>query len=123
MSKKALDGLTEAVRMECRSFGIQATSINPGDMKTDFTANRVRAAALTPGSPYYDKSLKSVSTMKESEMSSGGPEVIGRLVCKLVETRKLQPKYFVEAKYKRLLFLMRFLSNARIEKLIEPLYS
>lgn len=123
MSKKALDGLTEAIRIECRPFGIQATSINPGDMKTDFTANRVRAAALTPRSPYHEKSLKSVVAMKRSEMSSGGPEVIGRLVRKLVENRKLKPKYFVEAKYKWLLFLMRFLSNARIEKLIESQYT
>ncbi len=122
MSKKALDGLIEALRMECRPFGIQATCINPGDMKTDFTANRVRAAALKPGSPYYEHSEKSIQTMRDSELSSQGPEVIGELICRLVETRKLKPKYFIEPRYKGLLFLMRFLSNARIEKLIESLY-
>jgi len=123
MSKKAVDGLTEAMRMECKSFGIQATSINPGDMKTDFTANRVRAAALRPDSPYYERSLKSIETMKKSEMISRGPEVVGELVCTLVDAPKLKPRYFVEPQYKRLLFLMRFMSNARIEKLIESLYT
>jgi NAD(P)-dependent dehydrogenase (short-subunit alcohol dehydrogenase family) len=122
MSKKALDGLTEALRMECRAFGIQATSINPGDVKTDFTGHRARAAALTPESPYHERSIRSINAMRESEVSSQGPEVIGRLVCELVETRTLKPRYFVEPKYKLLSFLMRFLSNARIEKLVESLY-
>jgi NAD(P)-dependent dehydrogenase (short-subunit alcohol dehydrogenase family) len=122
MSKKALDGLTEALRLECKSFGIDVTTVNPGDMRTDFTANRARAAALTPGSPYYEQSMKSVAAMKQSEMSSQGPEKIGELICELVEARKLKPKYFLGPKYKALLFLTRFLSNARAEKLIESLY-
>jgi NAD(P)-dependent dehydrogenase (short-subunit alcohol dehydrogenase family) len=122
MSKKALDGLTEALRLECKTFGVQATSIHPGDVKTDFTGHRVRAAALTPGSSYYDRSIKSINAMKESEMRSQGPEVIGRMVCRLVETKRLKPKYFVEPKYKLLLFLMRFMSNTRAERLIESLF-
>ena len=122
MSKKALDGLTEALRMECRPYGIQATSINPGDVKTDFTTHRARAAALTPESPYHERSIRSINAMRESEVSSQGPEVIGRLVCELVETKTLKPRYLVEPKYKVLSFLMRFMPNARIEKLIESLY-
>jgi NAD(P)-dependent dehydrogenase (short-subunit alcohol dehydrogenase family) len=122
MSKKALDGLTEALRMECKTFGVQATSVNPGDVKTDFTGHRVRAAALTPESPYYERSLRSIDAMKESELGSQGPEVIGRLVCKLVEKRRLKPKYLVEPKYKMLHFLMRFISNSTAEKLIESVY-
>jgi NAD(P)-dependent dehydrogenase (short-subunit alcohol dehydrogenase family) len=123
MSKKATDGLVEAVRVEGKPFGIQATSINPGDMKTDFTASRVRAAALKPGSPYYERAMKSIETGRESELSSQGPEVIGDLVCKLVDAKKLKPKYFIEPKYKVLLFLMRFMSNRMVEKMMESLYS
>ena len=122
MSKKALDGLTEALRLECKSFGIAVTTVNPGDMRTDFTANRVRAAAFTPESPYYEQSMKSVDAMKKSEMSSEGPERIGALICELADASELKPKYFLGAKYKALLFLTRFLSNRRAEKLIESLY-
>jgi NAD(P)-dependent dehydrogenase (short-subunit alcohol dehydrogenase family) len=122
MSKKALDGLTEALRLECKAFGVQATNVNPADVKTDFTANRMRAAALTPASPYYERSLRSISAMRESEMSSQGPEVIGRLVCRLVEARRLKPKYLVEPRYKMMHFLMRFLPGTSVEKLVESLY-
>jgi len=123
MSKKAVDGLVETLRVEGKPFGIQATSINPGDMKTDFTTNRVRAAALKPGSAYYEPSMKSVDIMKESELGSQGPDVIGDLVCKLVDAKKLKPKYFIEPKYKALLFLMRFMSNSQVEKMMESLYT
>jgi len=122
MSKKALDGLTEALRLECRAFGVQATSINPADVKTDFTGHRLRAAALTPSSPYYRQSLASIDAMRESEMSSQGPEVIGRLVCELVEKRTLKPRYLVEPRYKVLHFLMRFMSDASVEKVVEYVY-
>ncbi len=60
--------------------------------------------------------------MRESELSSQGPEVIGRLVCQLVEKRRLKPRYFVEPKYKVLHFLMRFMSSATVEKLVEFVY-
>ena len=48
--------------------------------------------------------------------------MIGELVCKLVGTKTLEPKYLIEPKYKVLLFLMRFMSNTRVEKLIESIY-
>ena len=122
MSKKALDGLTEALRLECKGFGIQATSINPADVKTDFTGHRLRAAALTPASPYYRQSLVSIDAMRESELRSRGPEEIGRLVCELVEKRRLTPKYFVETRYKMMHVLMRFISNAKAERVVEMSY-
>lgn len=123
MSKKAVDGLVETLRVEGKPFGIQATSINPGDMKTDFTTNRVRAAALKPGSAYYEPSMKSVEIMKKSELGSQGPDAVGDLICRLVDAKKLKPKYFIEPKYKALLFLMRFLSNRQVEKMMESLYT
>jgi len=123
MSKKAVDGLVEALRVEGKPFGIQATSINPGDMKTDFTANRVRAAALKPGSPHYERAMKSIEKGRKSELTSQGPEVIGKLVCRLVDAKQLKPKYFIEPKYKVLLVLARFMSNSLLEKLMESLYT
>ena len=54
---------------------------------------------------------------------TGGAGFIGsRLIGRLVETKSLKPKYFLEPKYKALLFLTRFLSHAGMERLIESIY-
>ncbi len=45
-----------------------------------------------------------------------------QLVCKLGDAKTLKPKYFIEPKYKVLLFLMRFMSNSHLEKMMESLY-
>ncbi len=67
--------------------------------------------------------MKSIETGRKSELTSQGPDVIGELVCKLVDAKKLKPKYFIEPKYKVLLFLMRFMSNSQVEKMMEALYT
>jgi hypothetical protein len=61
--------------------------------------------------------------MKKSELSAQGPEVIRKLVCRLVDAKRLKPKYFIEPMYKVIVFLMRFMSYSLREKIIESLYA
>lgn len=42
-SKFALEGLTESLRQEVAPFGVQVTLLQPGDVRTAITDNRVRA--------------------------------------------------------------------------------
>jgi NAD(P)-dependent dehydrogenase (short-subunit alcohol dehydrogenase family) len=44
-SKFALEGMTESLRLEVRSFGIRVVIIEPGDTKTEITQNRRMAEA------------------------------------------------------------------------------
>ncbi len=39
-TKYAIEGLSEALRMEVKSAGIKVVLVNPGDFKTNFTDNR-----------------------------------------------------------------------------------
>ena len=50
-SKFALEGLAEALAYEVQPFGIHVTLVQPGNIATDFTASRQRAAAsaVRPG--------------------------------------------------------------------------
>lgn len=47
MSKAALRKGTECLRLELRQYGVQAAVIEPGDLKTGFTAARTLSAATT----------------------------------------------------------------------------
>ena len=45
-SKYALEGLGEALAYEVAPFGIDVTLVEPGNVRTDFTANRKMAACI-----------------------------------------------------------------------------
>lgn len=122
ISKMAMDGLTTAVRMEGKPFGIIAASINPGDVNSGFTAARMQAAALTPESPYYRMAMKSIETMKRDEMNGMAPERVAELVVRLINRRTLKPQYFIEPQYKATVFLKRLLPKSAVEFLLSKMY-
>ncbi|MGE5397072.1 MAG: SDR family oxidoreductase [Chitinophagales bacterium] len=122
-SKMALDGLTQAIRMEGKPFGIIAACVNPGDVKTGFTAARHQAAACQPGSPYYRLTMKSIETMKKDEMNGMDPQRVAQMVCRLVEKKRLKPKYFIESQYKLVMVLKRILPTQTVETLLRKMYA
>ncbi|MGE5404162.1 MAG: SDR family oxidoreductase [Candidatus Saccharibacteria bacterium] len=123
MSKMAMDGLTSAIRMEGKPFGIIACSVNPGDVKSGFTAARLQAANINSQSAYYDATMKSIETMKRDEMNGMAPQRVAALVCRLVEKKSLKPKYFIETQYKAIVFLKRIMPASFIEYLLMKSYS
>ena len=56
-SKFALEGLSEALRMEVRSFGIRVVIIEPGDHKTALTENR-QVTEMSGGADAYSPSFE-----------------------------------------------------------------
>jgi NAD(P)-dependent dehydrogenase (short-subunit alcohol dehydrogenase family) len=55
-SKFALEGLGEALAYEVAPFGVHVTLVEPGNVKTDFTASR-RMAPAAGGDPVYGAAL------------------------------------------------------------------
>jgi NAD(P)-dependent dehydrogenase (short-subunit alcohol dehydrogenase family) len=51
-SKFALEGFTESLRHEVGGYGIRVVLVEPGDVKTGFTASRVLTAATNSASAY-----------------------------------------------------------------------
>jgi len=121
-SKRALDALMEAVRMEGRAFGISACCVNPGDARTGFTAARVRARACVSGSPYYELAMRSIERMSRDEMRGMSPDRVARLICRLVAAPRVKPRYFVETKYKLIMLLKRLLPDTAVERLLMKIY-
>jgi len=121
-SKMALTGMMGAIRSECKKFGIDSTTVHPGDVKSKFTINRKVAKACTKGTPYYNECMNSINTMKKDERAGLDPNDVAKFVCNLVDQRNLKPKYFIEPKYKFLMFAKRFMSDSLIEKIVEKMY-
>ncbi len=81
-SKFALEGYTEALRLEVRPFGIVVFNINPGDFKTEFTANRKIIAGIGP--EYKERFGRFLAMYENDEQNGSDPTAVARLVEKLI---------------------------------------
>lgn len=94
-SKFAMEGMTEALRMEVRPFGIRVVLIEPGDFKTDFPANRKNSVASQQSDVYRASLERCVGVMKEEEQQGKVPYPVARLVERIIDTPSPRLRYTV----------------------------
>ncbi len=86
--KYAIEGFSEALRLETRSFGISVTLINPGDCATGFTAGRKKCIASAEVAAAYPGYAASMESIEHDEMHGLGPETVAKAVAKVLECRR-----------------------------------
>ena len=94
-SKFALEGLTEALRMEAKPFGIKVSIIEPGDFKTGFTSNRKKTLQSQQNLIYKDKFNTALGVMEKEEMSGPNPERLAFLLERIINHPSPRLRYTV----------------------------
>lgn len=94
-SKFALEGWTESLRMEVRSFGIKACLIEPGDFKTEISQNRIFAVKGQNGSVYDDGFEMAKKVIVEGQQRGDKPIRIAKLVAKLIHKKSPRIRYSI----------------------------
>ncbi len=100
-TKFAVEGMTEALRMETRQFGIRVVLVEPGDFCTGFTSNR-RQAVAAAGSPYEEQFKHALAVAEHDELTGSAPELVARLVLRILGSRSPRVRYTVGAPFQRL---------------------
>ncbi len=115
-SKFALEGMTEALRMEVRAFGIDVVLIEPGDIRTDFTDNRRPVEAATTASVYAGQYREAISRIEEDERHGSPPARVAQVVWRAVRARSPKPRYIAGRLYEKAAILAkRWLPDAWLE--------
>jgi NAD(P)-dependent dehydrogenase (short-subunit alcohol dehydrogenase family) len=123
-SKFAVEGFTEALRMEVRPFGIRAVIIEPGDHRTQFTERRRRTLKSTEASAYSPACEHAIARMARDEQNGSAPERVARLVHQVLNTRDPRLRYTVgPAPQRAVVWLKRLMPHAVIEKLMSSYYA
>ncbi len=125
MSKYAVEGMTNTLRHELRKFGIQVTSIEPGAVKTNMTANPIESTAViwdktTPEMrrKYEAKLRPTTDSLGRMLLTANDPDAITDDVLKLVDVDVLAPRYCVGKETRLLPLMQKILSDNAFEKLI-----
>lgn len=95
-AKFAIEGLSEALRMEVREFKIKVIVINPGDFHTNNSANRRNFLAPTgPEDPYNKQYEKTLASIEKDEANGLEPIVLARKLVKIVECKNPRQRYVI----------------------------
>ena len=94
-SKFAIEGLSEALRMELKAFKIKVVVINPGDFRTNNTINRKYTAFNNTENPYRGQFQKTLSIIEKTEKEGWPPEILARKLCRIVESKNPKHRYII----------------------------
>jgi NAD(P)-dependent dehydrogenase (short-subunit alcohol dehydrogenase family) len=101
-SKFALGGLTESLRMEVKSFGIDVVLIEPGDTRTSFTDNRRLTEACQAHDAYRDQCNTTLAKVEEDERNGAAPELVAKSLMRVLKHADPKPRYIAGRFYERL---------------------
>lgn len=90
-SKFAVEGFSEALRLELHPFKINIVLIEPGDFNTGFTNSRIVSKATQTHPAYKEQFRTTLKLIEDSENSGSDPEKIACLISKIVT--KKNPKF------------------------------
>ncbi|HUJ61391.1 MAG TPA: SDR family NAD(P)-dependent oxidoreductase [Kofleriaceae bacterium] len=112
-SKFAIEGLSEALALETRRFGVRVVVVEPGDMRTGLPDAR-RDVAAAAGSAYEPAFRNVMKLSKRDEDKAPDPALVARLVGKIVATGRPKLRYSVGMFSQRIVVWLKRLLPVRM---------
>lgn len=122
-SKHALEGWSDCLRIETKQFGIDVVIIEPGAISTEFgDVVTGPMTTLAKGGEYEKITQKFVNTLvnlKENDYSP--PSVIANVISKAIKANKPKTRYAAGKLSGSLLFMRRWFSDKRFDKIVSKM--
>ena len=117
-SKGALELITEALRMEVKSFGIQITNVAPGDFATNIAAGRFHAP-LIKGSAYEETYGRTLAMMDDHVNQGSNPNEMANAIFAIIQNPKPNGHYKIGSFLQKFsIVLKRILPDKQYEKML-----
>ena len=120
-SKAAINSYTMATANEVRPFGVQVCCVQPGDIRTGFTAARQKNPM--GDDVYGGRIARSVAGMEKDEQNGMTPEQAGAFVAHTAMRKSCKPIRTIGLQYKFFHVLSRILPCRLLNWLVGLLYA
>lgn len=118
-SKFAIEGFSEALRMEVNRYKIKIILINPGDFHTSCSANRRNYLAPTgPDDPYNEQYNKTLKVIEKDEANGWAPEVLAKQIVRIIEYKNPRQRYIIGSFEQKLAVLIKIILPRKLFRLI-----
>jgi len=122
-SKFAVEGYTEALRLEVESFGIKVSMLEPGDIKTDFTNKRKKISFDNDNSVYKNHSKRTISIVEKDEQNGVEPIVVAERIYKIIIKKNPKLRYKVGSFSQKLVGNLKgFFPDRTVQWIIKKYY-
>jgi NADP-dependent 3-hydroxy acid dehydrogenase YdfG len=108
-SKFAVEGMSEALRMELMPFGIKVIVIRPGDFITDFTSNRKIDDHLGANNVYEWQFGKTLSVIETDEKGGMKTDFFVRKIARIIEKKNPRSTYIISTAEQKLAVVLKHL--------------
>ena len=120
-SKAAINSYTMALANEVKPFGIQVCCVQPGDIRTGFTAAREKNPE---GDDIYGGRIaRSVAGMERDEQNGMDPEKAGAFIAHVATRKGIWPVNTIGLQYKFFCFLVKILPAKTLNWLVGLIYA
>jgi NAD(P)-dependent dehydrogenase (short-subunit alcohol dehydrogenase family) len=117
--KFAIEGFSEALRMEVRQYNIKIVLINPGDFHTNNSANRRNYLAPTgSGDPYQEQYLKTMAIIEKDEAGGWEPVVLAKKLVSIVESKNPRQRYIIASFEQKLAVVLKYILPGKLFMMI-----
>ena len=117
--KFAIEGFSEALRMEVKQFNIKVVLINPGDFHTSNSANRRNFLAPTSSDdPYKQQFEKSLAAIEKDEANGWKPEILARKIVKIVACKNPRQQYIIASFEQKLAVVLKYILPGKLFRMI-----
>jgi len=106
-SKFAVEGLSEALRMELKPFHIKVVVVRPGDFITGFTSNRKIDKDLRDDNPYDLQFRKSMSIIETDEKGGLKPDYFAHQLAGIVSKKNPHDSYTISTSEQKLAVVLK----------------
>ena len=120
-SKAAINSYTCALINEVKPYNISVCAVQPGDIKTDFTA--VRKKIEDGNEEYGGRIVRSVAKMEKDEQSGLDPQIAGDFIAKIALKKRVKPLYSIDFISGAECVLDRILPKGLAYKIVGSMYS